>query len=433
MKIRPAFPQFILAAISLLSLCLNNTDCSVPGWISIPAAGNSWIITDQSKKGIMVTRSGITGWTDTCDIIRTFFHTDNIGVVTVAIRARVESGKSIIRMQSGDIIKNFLLDNTDYDTILIGDFRIENPGYQLIDLKGLTRTGKSFASVTDFFIKGSATNGNISFIKDDFYFGRRGPSVHLRYDLPTDQKDITWFYNEITVPEGNDVTGSYFMANGFNNGYFGIQVNSDSERRILFSVWSPYKTDKPEEIPEDNKIILLKKGKDVIAGEFGNEGSGGQSFKRFNWRAGVTYGFLLRGEPSVNNSSDYTAYFFDPVAGKWNLIACFRRPKTTDYLKNLYSFLENFIPETGYITRMGSFTNQWICNRNGLWIEISDATFTADATAKKGSRLDYTGGVDKGSFFLKNCGFFSNGIKMNTILSRVKTGIKPVIDFNGLE
>src|SRR5690606_4541361 len=124
--------------------------------------------------------------------------------------------------------------------------------------------------------------------------------------------DILWFYIEITVPEGEDVLGSYFMANGFAEGYFGIQVNSPSERRVLFSVWSPYETQDPNNIPDEYKIILLGKGEGVTTGEFGNEGSGGQSYKVFNWKAGTTYGFLLKGTPSVNNSTDYTAYFFDP-------------------------------------------------------------------------------------------------------------------------
>ena len=31
------------------------------------------------------------------------------------------------------------------------------------------------------------------------------------------------------------------MANGFGEGYFGIQVNGPNERRVLFSVWSPFK------------------------------------------------------------------------------------------------------------------------------------------------------------------------------------------------
>jgi hypothetical protein len=218
------------------------------------------------------------------------------------------------------------------------------------------------------------------------------------------------------------------MANGFTDGYFGIQVNSPVERRILFSVWSPYKSDNPGEIPDDCKIILLKKGENVVAGEFGNEGSGGQSYRKYMWKADQTYLFLLKGEPSVNNSTDYTAYFYAPEKGKWELIASFRRPKTTSYLKNLYSFLENFIPETGFITRKGFYSNQWICDKNGTWFELSSAKFTADATARKESRLDYAGGVNKGSFVLKNCGFFDERTQINTQLVRSETGNRPSID-----
>jgi hypothetical protein len=49
------------------------------------------------------------------------------------------------------------------------------------------------------------------------------------------------------------------MATGFAEGYFGMQVNSDQERRILFSIWSTYETDDPSRIPEDEKVILVKK------------------------------------------------------------------------------------------------------------------------------------------------------------------------------
>ena len=73
----------------------------------------------------------------------------------------------------------------------------------------------------------------------------------------------------MAVLKGSDLLGSYFMANGFAEGYFGIQVNSETERIILFSLWSPFKTDDPTSIPEDQKIKLLKKGDDVISNDFG--------------------------------------------------------------------------------------------------------------------------------------------------------------------
>ncbi len=38
----------------------------------------------------------------------------------------------------------------------------------------------------------------------------------------------------MTVPEGDDIIGSYFMADGFNEGYFGIQVNSPAEGVYYF-------------------------------------------------------------------------------------------------------------------------------------------------------------------------------------------------------
>jgi len=138
------------------------------------------------------------------------------------------------------------------------------------------------------------------------------------------------------------------MANGFHTGYFGMQVNSENERRVLFSVWSPFKTDNPKQIPKEQRVRLIDKGDNVISNDFGGEGSGGQSRKRFMWEAGKTYGFLLKGEPSPDepNHSDYTAWFRPPGEG-WQLIASWRRPKESSYLKGWYSFAENFREDTG--------------------------------------------------------------------------------------
>ena len=178
---------------------------------------------------------------------------------------------------------------------------------------------------------------------------------------------------------------------------------------------------------------MLGKGEGVTTGEFGNEGSGGQSYKVFNWKAGNTYKFLLKGEPSVNNSTDYTAYFYDSEAEKWNLIASFRRPHTNTYLKRPHSFLENFRTEVGHISRMGEYTNQWIYDTKGNWHELTKAKFTADATARKGSRVDYAGGAVGNKFYMKNCGFFNEKTTIDTFHERTANGVAPVIDFSSLE
>jgi hypothetical protein len=401
--------------------------------ISIPTAGNSWVINNLSISGKVITNKGITNWSDTSSVIRTYFRIEQTGTVNISARAKVISGTTMIEASFGMEKKTFSVSNSSFDTINIGTFNIANTGYKWIDFHCTGKTAPTIAEISDIIISGQASEGKVFFVKDDFYFGRRGPSVHLRYEIPSEASDIEWFYNEITIPECNDVLGSYFMANGFADGYFGIQVNSPSERRILFSVWSPYKTDNPGEIPDDYKIVLLKKGADVIIKEFGNEGSGGQSYRKYLWKAGNKYRFLLNGHPSVNNSTDYTAYFYAPETGKWDLIACFRRPKTDSYLKDLYSFLENFMPDTGPVTRKGYYSNQWVRDKKGTWFEIVNVKFTADATARKESRLDYSGGVENGLFFLRNCGFFSDKNDIDQLFLRPKTGNTPQINFSGLD
>ncbi|PTS96800.1 nematoblast specific protein, partial [Flavobacterium sp. HMWF030] len=170
----------------------------------------------------------------------------------------------------------------------------------------------------------------------------------------------------------------------------------------------------------------------VHTGEFGNEGSGGQSYLKYNWKAGNTYKFLLHGIPQNNNSTNYTAYFYAPELKKWLLIASFNRPETHTYLKRFHSFLENFIPEQGDLSRKVLFNNQWICDDKGVWTEINSARFTTDNTGAKEYRMDYAGGLDKDSFYLKNGGFFNNNTKPKTIFTRPLNNKKPEINFKNL-
>lgn len=390
--------------------------------------GNSWVINDVYKSSEIITKEGIAHWKDASDTIRTFFYTEKELILPFGIIAK---GNSEIEVLFNDKKERIKLSSQDFDTIYIGDFMSSGIGYQHIDLIGVSKNDSTFAYIKGFVYKQPEDSTLLKYIKDDFYFGRRGPSTHLVFETPTD--DIEYMYSEIEIDKGQDVMGSYFMANGFGEGYFGIQVNSETERRILFSIWSPYKTDDPNSIPEDMKIKLLKKGEGVTTGEFGNEGSGGQSYKVFNWKSGTRYGFLTRVKPYDSNNTDYTAYFFDPETNQWHLIASFRRPKTTTYVTRPYSFLENFIPNTGALDRRGNFYNQWMRDSQGNWHEITQARFSADATARKNARLDYSGGVKDDGFYLMNCGFKNNHTPIDMIFSRNPTGKPPIISFEELE
>lgn len=397
----------------------------------ILAKGNSWVTNDASANNQIITPQGIRNWNNQETVIKTYFKTEQNGELHLGLRLDAVDAGTKIKVGVGETIKDITIETSGKQDVSLGQFQIAKPGYQTIEITGLTITGNSYADIDAFLISGPATKGKVYFIKDDFYFGRRGPSVHLTYDMPQN-KEVEYFYNEINVPEGEDVIGSYFMANGFMDGYFGIQVNSETERRILFSVWSPFDTQDPKDIPEDQKILLLGKGEGVYSGEFGNEGSGGQSFKVFPWKAATTYKFLLKGVPAENNSTDYTAYFYTPEQDEWLLIASFRRPKGSRYLKNLYSFLENFDTKTGYIPREANYNNQWVYTTDKEWIELTQVKFTADATARKESRMDYAGGAKENEFFMKNCGFFDDMTPIDTQFTRTPNGVAPTIDLDQL-
>lgn len=433
MKTKTAIHILLISAfLGTIFSCNKTAQIELQLTLSIPAAGNSWAVGTAENKKELIGKNGIENWDNREVKFRTWFKTEQSGNLDVALFAKSVSGISELKITCGNKSQSVTISNPDWDTIPAGTFLIEKSGYQYIEIEGQKKDGQYFPEIESFLIGGEAVAGNVYFVRDDFYWGRRGPSVHLNFEVPENTGDVEYFYNEITIPENNDVLGSYFMANGFGQGYFGMQVNSPTERRILFSVWSPFKTDNPAEIPENMKMILLKKGEDVNTGEFGNEGSGGQSYFKYMWKAGTTYKFLLKAKPTVNGETDFTAWFFAPEVNKWKLIASWRRPQTDTYLTHLYSFLENFYTETGNIERHGLYSNQWIFTTKKEWIEITKIKFTADATARKEARMDYSGGVENGSFFLKNCGFFSETTQIDSFFERESKGIQPMIDFNEL-
>lgn len=400
--------------------------------ISIPIDANCWIVNRPEAIREVFKENMISNWTSADDTIHLYFHTASTGEFHLGFVGESMEGSSKFSFSHEGKNRIVTLESDKSDTVYVGKFKIITPGYQTIQLCGLEKDGANFGTIKEFLVGGEAVEQKISFVRDDFYWGKRGPSVHLSYTVPEEAGEVKWFYNEITVPQGNDVLGSYFMANGFGEGYFGIQVNSETERRILFSVWSPYRTDNPNEIPKDMRIRMLAKGEDVHTGKFGNEGSGGQSYLRYPWKAGSTYGFLLRGEPQGDNSTIYTAWFYPPEKGTWQLIASFQRPQTDTHLRRLHSFLENFHTGTGFILRSANYSNQWICNTEGEWFELTNATFTADATARKEARLDYSGGSEGDRFFLKNCGFTNDHTDIGTKFDRKPGANQPQIDLGSL-
>ncbi|MEI7828729.1 MAG: DUF3472 domain-containing protein [Prolixibacteraceae bacterium] len=414
----------LLLCFTIQSIIAQNND----SW-TIPAGGNSFLLVKTSSSS-----EGKEFWQSTDDKFMIYFYADKEGKADLSLNLAVPEGKSKIKVSVGR--KNFtlLITGKEVHASKIGTLQLK-AGYNKVEIRGLAKEGTEFAVVSELLVQSLSPGLTLKYVKDNldnrFYWGRRGPSVHLNYELPKGV-DIEYFYNEVTIPGGMDPEGSYFMADGFGEGYFGMQVNGPEERRILFSVWSPFKTDHPGEIPASDKILLLSKGEVVHTGEFGNEGSGGQSYFRYNWKAETTYRFLLKGTPDGKGSTIFTAWFYAPEVAKWQLIASFSRPKTDHYLTRLHSFLENFDDRNGYLTRKALYTNQWCRDKNGQWFQLTKARFTGDDIAKRGYRLDYAGGTEGSGFFLQNGGFFDAAVTLNSTFElRAKSQTPPVIEFLG--
>lgn len=432
MKIK--FPPLFLVLLAFSTACMAS-DLEKDGpvskfsnYIAIPLGGNVYQTKGSQKEEIK--EDGLVTWQNPESEFSVFFKSSLATEAVLELELLPQAAPSRIVVELNGKSQELSLKSGDSGQIRIGKVSLST-GYNEVKVRGMQKSGSDFAKIKALRV-GFEGELELDFVKDNidgrFYWGRRGPSVHLSYTAPTDA-NFKWFYNEMTIPEGEDPIGSYFMANGFAEGYFGIQVNSPTERRILFSVWSPFATDNPNAIPEDQKIKLLKKGEGVYTGEFGNEGSGGQSYLKYSWKSGTTYRFLNSVEPDGKGNTIYTAYFFAPEVGEWMLIASFLRPKTDTWYKRPHSFLENFIPESGRIARRVIYDNQWMADAQGNWLELTEAKFTGDDIARRGYRKDFAGGSDAGKFYLKNGGFFNQSTDLQSMHQRPANGKKPEVDF----
>jgi hypothetical protein len=396
---------------------------AVLGWMAhtagaaewtVPLGGNAYASGAPAGSGDGLQRGGrVVRWRDPATSYAVFFHVDRPARVELALAGVVPGAEVSARV--GDRTEA----GRDAGAVAeFGAFDVPGPGYVRVDLARRGAAGDAVTAAPELVVRSATADLRVAAVRTDkdgmYYWGRRGPSVHLGYQVPADVA-LEWAYGEITVPEGMDPIGSYFMANGFGEGYFGIQVNSDTERRVLFSVWSPFSTDDPQAIPAADRIETLASGPGVRVGAFGGEGSGGQSYLVFPWRAGTTYRFLTRVTPDGEGSTVYASWFAEGATGDFRLIARFRRPRTDKHLTGFHSFLENFADTTGHLGRRALYANQWVRDTAGQWHPVSAARFTGDATAGGGHRLDHAGGLEGPGFYLRNCGFFADRVALNQV------------------
>ncbi len=334
-----------------------------------------------------------------------------------------------IRVSVGATVLKALLPATSkFTTIKLGKVLISDTGFVQITLSVPKNTAKMRTSIAGILLSGTAV--------ENMHYNhkprRNAASVHLKYPVADSIKTIS-FYNEITVPAGFDPIHTYYMACGFARGYFGMQVNSEKERRIIFSVWDAgNEAVDRNKVGTENRVVLLAKGDSVIANDFGNEGTGGHSHFIYPWETQTTYKFLVTAlTDSASQTTIYSGYFYLPEQEKWKLMASFSAPKDGKNLRNLYSFSENFVGINGQLERKSLFGNQWIQNgANGQWQELTEARFSYDVTGKMGDRIDYGASVTPtGAFELWHGGFKNATANYGQSFIRPAQQNKPVIDF----
>jgi FKBP-type peptidyl-prolyl cis-trans isomerase len=415
--------QKLALAFLFCFLCSNIKAQSflIPGFTGYAVPAESY------KDQLFSETNGLQNWVNTQQQINYYFHVSNPGDLKISINAKNAIAGSVINLSIlGKDFKVAVPKSSKFVELKLGSLTLKDSGFYQISITGQKQSSGTIADIQSIVLSGKAVNGIHANLKPR----RNAASVHLKYPL-ADSIKATTFYNEIVIPAGADLVHSYYMACGFSRGYFGIQVNSPTERRIIFSVWDSGKEaiDR-NKVADSNKVQLLAKGENVFADGFGNEGTGGHSHFVYNWKAGEKYQLMVTAlTDSASNSTIYTGYFFMPELQKWKLIASFKAPHDGESLRKLYSFNENFVGVNGQLERKALFGNQWIQQDNGRWTELTKAHFSYDATGRARDRIDYGGGVENGQFYLRNGGFKESNAQMGDLFERAATKQRPVIDW----
>ncbi len=299
--------------------------------------------------------------------------------------------------------------------------KVSRAGWYTFTLHG---EGQGLAAVSNLTLAGTPVEGAQFNLKTRLNCA----SVHIGYPVEKGT-EVEWCYNEVKAV--TDPVTTYYMACGFTRGYFGMQVNSERERRIIFSIWDAgNEAIDRKKVDSDNRVRLLAKGPGVVAEDFGNEGTGGHSHLVTDWKTADRQRFLVHAKPD-GKFTTYTGYYFSPKQRAWTLVASFRAPKDGNWLNRLYSFNENFWGDNGNLLRAAEFGPAWIRTSAGEWKQLTTGRFTHDVTGGK-DRFDYDLTVRNGRWLLQNGGFVGSSPKLGTLVENKVAANAPQIDLERL-
>jgi hypothetical protein len=251
---------------------------------------------------------------------------------------------------------------------------------------------------------------------------RAARSVHLGYQAPEGDA----FYNELVVDQS--VNGSYFMACGWNTGYFGIQqLGAPDQKVVIFSVWDPTTGDDPQRVKAEDRVEVLYEGQDVRLKRFGGEGTGGQCLAPLVWEIGETLCFLMRAEVQDQKTA-YTAWVRRKTKSEWWKLATFRTRTGGKKLSGYYAFIEDFRRDGQSVqeTRRARFGNSWVRTSPDVrgWKAVGTARFTASG-AEWESKDNIDAGEVDGWFYLATGGAIKPSRALHSSLALPATAATP--------
>ena len=255
---------------------------------------------------------------------------------------------------------------------------------------------------------------------------RAARSVHLHYAAAAG--DL--FYNEVTVEQTTD--GSYFMACGWNTGYFGMQqLESSTNKVVIFSVWDPTQGDDTNKVPLEQRVEILHEGVGAKIRRFGGEGTGGQCLWPYIWETNETCRFAVRATVDGDKTS-YAGWFFDNHTRAWRHLVTFRTRTGGRSLRGYYSFIEDFRRDGRSVNevRRASFGSGWVRDLKGEWISLRRATFTASSSEWE-AKENIDAGIAAGSFFLATGGITSRSRELGKAIELKSDGPEKVPELPG--
>lgn len=227
---------------------------------------------------------------------------------------------------------------------------------------------------------------------------RAARSVHLGYPAP----DAAVFTIEMTVVESTP--GSYFMAAGWNTGYFGVQELANQKKVIIFSVWDPTQGDDPAAVKDEEQVECLHAADDMRIKRFGGEGTGGQCMGDLDWKLGEPLRFAVVARPTEGKTA-YEGHLWSAATKTWEHLVTFRTRTGGTPLRGLYSFVEDFRRDGRSVgeVRRARFHDGWIRSAEGAWHPLVKTRFTA-SNANWEAKDSIDAGIDGRSFTLATGG-----------------------------